>query len=41
MDDLIKVRNYKKYNVIIATHSPQIISHYWNLQVDLGELYGK
>ncbi len=29
----------KNIQVIIATHSPQIISHNWNLQIDLGGLY--
>ena len=40
MDDL---RNIVKFNkniqVIIATHSPQIISNNWDLQIDLGEQY--
>jgi predicted ATP-binding protein involved in virulence len=29
----------KKIQVIIATHSPQIISHNWDLQIDLGGIY--
>lgn len=40
MDDLLKIINYKKFNVIVATHSPQIINNHWDRQVDLGELYG-
>lgn len=39
MNDLIKVIKYKKIDVIVATHSPQIISNHWEQQVDLGELY--
>lgn len=40
MDNLksIVVLN-KDIQVMIATHSPQIISHNWNLQIDLGGLY--
>jgi len=29
----------KNFQLIIATHSPQIISHNWDLQVDLGRQY--
>ena len=29
----------KNIQVIIATHSPQIISHNWDLQIDLGGLH--
>lgn len=39
MNDLIKVIKYKKIDVIVATHSPQIISNHWEQQVDLGDLY--
>lgn len=39
MNDLIKVIKYNKIDVIVATHSPQIISNHWEQQVDLGELY--
>lgn len=41
MDDLLRIINYKGFNVIVATHSPQIINNHWDRQVDLGELYGK
>lgn len=40
MEDLKKVVNMKGLNVIVATHSPQIINNYWENQIDLGELYG-
>lgn len=40
MEDLQKVVNMKNLNVIVATHSPQIINNYWDNQIDLGELYG-
>lgn len=40
MDDLLKVVELKKIKVIVATHSPQIISNHWEKQIDLGELYG-
>ena len=40
MNDLQKVTDLKKLNVIVATHSPQIISNYWDNQIDLGEIYG-
>lgn len=41
MDDLLKIIDYKGFNVVVATHSPQIISNHWDRQVDLGELYGQ
>ena len=41
MNDLIKIIEYKHINAIVATHSPQIINHHWDKQIDLGELYGK
>lgn len=40
LEDLLKVTQYSKLEVIVATHSPQIINEKWDLQVDLGELYG-
>ena len=40
MDDLYKIIKFKKLNVIVATHSPQIINNHWENQIDLGELYG-
>lgn len=40
MENLKSVVALKKnIRVIIATHSPQIISHNWNLQIDLGGLH--
>lgn len=40
MENLKSVVNLKKnIQVVIATHSPQIISHNWDLQVDLGGLH--
>lgn len=41
MDDLLRIIDYKHINVIVATHSPQIINNHWERQIDLGELYGK
>lgn len=40
MDDLLKIADKKKFKVIVATHSPQIINNHWEIQIDLGELYG-
>jgi len=40
MDDLLKIVEYKGLKVIVATHSPQIINNHWDIQIDLGELYG-
>lgn len=40
MQNLKSIVNLNKnIQVIIATHSPQIISHNWHLQIDLGGLY--
>lgn len=41
LNDLFAVVESSKIQVIVATHSPQIISNHWEIQVDLGELYGK
>ena len=41
MDDLLRIINYKNIDVIVATHSPQIINNHWERQIDLGDLYGK
>ena len=41
LDDLLKIAQISTIQVIVATHSPQILSHHWDIQVDLGELYGK
>ncbi len=40
MDDLLKIVEKKKFKVTVATHSPQIINNHWDIQIDLGELYG-
>lgn len=39
MDDLLKVTQMNNLQVVIATHSPQIIGNHWDIQIDLGELY--
>jgi len=41
LNDLLTVVENSKIQVIVATHSPQIISNHWDIQVDLGELYGE
>lgn len=41
MDDLYEIIKFKKLNVIVATHSPQIINNRWENQIDLGELHGQ
>jgi len=41
MDDLLKVVQDNDLQIIVATHSPQIISNHWDIQIDLGEEYGK
>ena len=41
MDDLLRIIEYKGINVIVATHSPQIINNHWDRQIDLGEMYGE
>ncbi|MFM8332505.1 MAG: AAA family ATPase [Candidatus Methylumidiphilus sp.] len=38
LDDLFKIIKLQKINVIIATHSPQIINDHWDLTVDLEEI---
>ena len=40
MDDLLRIAEKKKFKVTVATHSPQIINNHWEIQIDLGELYG-
>ena len=39
LDDLLEVADVGDVKVIVATHSPQIISNHWDIQVDLGDLY--
>lgn len=41
MDDLLEIIKFKKINVIVATHSPQIISNHLDKQIDLGSLYSE
>lgn len=41
MDDLLRIIEFKGFNVVVATHSPQIINNHWERQIDLGELYGR
>ena len=38
LSDLKKIMDINKSNVIIATHSPQIINNDWNKVVDLQDL---
>lgn len=38
LDDLFKIIELQKINVVVATHSPQIINNRWDLEVDLEEL---
>ncbi len=40
MDDLLKIAAKKRFKVTVATHSPQIINNHWDIQIDLGEMYG-
>lgn len=40
MNDLDRVVNLGNLQVLIATHAPQIINNRWDIQVDLGEMYG-
>ncbi|OPF52510.1 hypothetical protein BH721_04445 [Clostridium baratii] len=40
MSDLLRVLYNKNINIIVATHSPQILSDYWDNQIDLGEIHG-
>lgn len=38
LDDLFKIIALQKINIVIATHSPQIINTRWDLTVDLEDL---
>lgn len=38
LDDLFKIIDLQKINIVVATHSPQIINNHWDLTVDLEEL---
>lgn len=41
LDDLLKIVKDNNIDVILATHSPQIISNHWDMQIDLGEVYDR
>lgn len=41
LDDLLEVAKYTNIQAIVATHSPQIVSNHWDIQIDLGELYAE
>lgn len=41
MDDLLAVSKQTRISAVVATHSPQIVSKHWDIQIDLGEMYGK
>lgn len=38
LDDLFRIIKLQKINIVVATHSPQIINNHWDLTVDLEEL---
>jgi len=38
LDDLFKIIELQQINIVVATHSPQIINTHWDLTVDLEEL---
>ncbi|MDD4964469.1 MAG: AAA family ATPase [Gallionella sp.] len=38
LDDLFKIIALQKINIVIATHSPQIINNHWDLTIDLEDL---
>ena len=37
LNDIQEIIELQKIDIIIATHSPQIINNRWDLTVDLGE----
>ena len=41
LDDLLEVSKQTEMQVIVATHSPQVVSKHLDIQIDLGELYGE
>lgn len=41
LDDFLEVSKQIALQVIVATHSPQIVSNHLDIQIDLGELYGE
>ncbi len=38
LDDLFQIKKLKDINIVIATHSPQIINNHWDLTIHLEEL---
>ncbi|MDQ6962796.1 MAG: AAA family ATPase [Mariprofundaceae bacterium] len=38
LDDIFDIIALQKINIVIATHSPQVINNHWDLTVDLEEL---
>jgi len=38
LDDIFEIIKLQKINIVIATHSPQIINNHWDLTVDLEDL---
>lgn len=41
LNDLLEVAKNASIQAMVATHSPQIVSDHWDIQIDLGELHGK
>ena len=41
LDDLLEVAKLIELQVIVATHSPQVVSNHLDIQIDLGELYAE
>ena len=39
LDDLFKIIELQKINIVVATHSPQIVDNRWDLEVDLEVLH--
>jgi len=39
LDDIFDIIALQKINIVIATHSPQIINNHWDLTVDLEDLH--
>jgi predicted ATP-binding protein involved in virulence len=39
LDDLFKIIELQKINIVVATHSPQIVNNRWDLEVDLEVLH--
>lgn len=41
LDDLLEIVRDSSINIIVATHSPQIINNHWDIQYDLGDINAK